>query len=46
MLVKVRPWIWIALNNLLPILAPPITVVKNVNLTCGLNNNPRLPDSS
>lgn len=37
-----RPWIWIALHNLLPILAPAVAIIKDVNLTFGLHNNPRL----
>jgi hypothetical protein len=46
MVVKVWPWIWIAFNDLLTILAPPIPIIEDVDLTCGLNNHPRLPDSS
>jgi hypothetical protein len=40
--MEVSPQMWIAFNNILPIHAPSISIVKNVDLACSVNYNPNL----
>lgn len=36
------PWVWVSLYDFLAVFSPPVTIIKNVDITCCLHDNSRL----